>query len=147
MLADLVAGLAGRRGLDGDRRTAVVMLDRIWRFHGGIAELAAAVRDGDADRAIEVLAGNQQDVRFGTDGVRADIVAAASAVRSAALAGDAVAALSHLQRHRVLCAHRTGPFGVQEWSRQIERWLQEVIDRRDEGEWYIGRPLLVTAND
>ena len=53
----------------------------------------------------------------------------------------------HLQRHRLLCAHRTGPFGVQEWSRQIERWLQEVIDRRDEGEWYIGRPLLVTAND
>ena len=36
---------------------------------------------------------------------------------------------------------------MQEWSRQIERWLQEVIDRRDEGEWYIGRPLLVTAND
>jgi len=147
VLADLVGGLAGRRGRDGDRRTAVAMLDRIWRFHGGIAELAAAVRDGDADRAIGVLSGVQQDVRFGSDGVRADVVDAASAVRSAALAGDAVAALSHLQRHRVLCAHRTGPFGVQEWSRQIERWLQEVIDRRDEGEWYIGRPLLVTAND
>lgn len=147
VLADLVTGLHGRAGGDQDRRTAVAMLDRIWRFHGGIAELAAAVRDGDADRAIAVLSADHPDVRFGSHGVRADVVDAAMAVRRAALTGDANAALAHLQRHRVLCAHRTGPFGVGEWSRQIERWLLEVIDRREEGEWYIGRPLLVTAND
>ena len=36
---------------------------------------------------------------------------------------------------------------MQAWSRQIERWLVESDERREEGEWYIGRPLLVTAND
>ncbi len=33
----------------------IVVLDRVHRFGGGIASLAGAVRDGDADRALEVL--------------------------------------------------------------------------------------------
>jgi exodeoxyribonuclease V alpha subunit len=63
------------------------------------------------------------------------------------VAGDARAALAALDRHRVLCAHRTGPFGVEDWSWQIERWLAEDRDGPPEGTFYLGRPLLVTAND
>src|SRR4051794_28721119 len=33
----------------------IVVLDRVHRFGGGIASLAAAVRDGDARRAVEIL--------------------------------------------------------------------------------------------
>jgi exodeoxyribonuclease V alpha subunit len=154
VLADLVTGLTGRQvEPDGgatpvtDQRTAVVVLDRIWRFHGGVAQLATAVRDGDVAGAAAVLSGAAGDVSGTVDGLREDVVAAATAVRAAALLGDADGALHALEQHRLLCAHRTGPFGVQAWSLQIERWLRDVDDRRDEGEWYFGRPLLVTAND
>jgi exodeoxyribonuclease V alpha subunit len=64
------------------------------------------------------------------------------------MAGDPVAALGRLDRHRLLCAHREGPYGVERWGGLVEEWLREEIDGygRD-GRWYVGRPLLVTAND
>ena len=30
-----------------------------------------------------------------------------------------------LDRQRLLCAHREGPYGVRHWNRQVERWLGE----------------------
>jgi exodeoxyribonuclease V alpha subunit len=48
----------------------------------------------------------------------------------------------------VLCAHRQGPFGVGHWDDQIAAWTEHLIARRAAGDpWYVGRPLLVTAND
>ena len=58
------------------------------------------------------------------------------------------AALAALERHRVLCGHRRGPYGVARWSREIERWLAEAVpELAEHDEWYPGRPVLVTAND
>ncbi len=57
------------------------------------------------------------------------------------------AALATLEEHRLLCAHRRGPFGVAYWNRQVERWLSEESDVPLWATWYVGRPLLVTAND
>jgi exodeoxyribonuclease V alpha subunit len=76
------------------------------------------------------------------------VVGAASETELAALDGDAPLALDHLDEHRLLCAHRRGPFGVTRWAADVERWLLEAgpVADRDE-EWYPGRPLLVTAND
>ena len=79
--------------------------------------------------------------------MRSDVVEAAAALRDAASDGDARAALAALDRHRVLCAHRTGPYGVEEWSRRIERWLAASRSVVHQAEWYLGRPVLVTAND
>ncbi|MCW2722654.1 ATP-binding domain-containing protein, partial [Pseudonocardia sp.] len=53
-------------------------------------------------------------------------------------------ALAALERHRVLCAHRRGPWGVARWTGEIERWLGGT---GADGPWYPGRPVLVTAND
>ena len=33
------------------------------------------------------------------------------------------------------------------WNRQIERWLSEQTDMPLWSTWYVGRPVLVTAND
>src|SRR4051794_38884870 len=55
VLADLVAGLTSRAGQRKSEGGGVVLLRKTWRFGGAIADLAAAVRDGDADAAIEVL--------------------------------------------------------------------------------------------
>ena len=68
-------------------------------------------------------------------------------MRTAAEAGDPAAAVAALDRHRLLCAHREGPHGVRHWNRQVERWVTEETGQPVYGEWYVGRPLLVTSND
>jgi exodeoxyribonuclease V alpha subunit len=64
-------------------------------------------------------------------------------VRAAAQAGNAAGALEALGGFRLLCAHRRGPYGVHAWTARIETWLGHAL----EGDWYVGRPLLVTEND
>ena len=141
----------------------VVELTHTWRFEGAIDTLARAVRAADPDEVMRVLRSGAADVRFteleldsDTDrldpsdvGNLADQVRAAGlATWTAARAGDVPAALAALDQHRLLCAHRRGPYGVVRWSLEVERWLAENIPGYGEdGEWYAGRPLLVTAND
>ncbi len=160
VLADLVGGLGEREqraaagSAPAQAGSGVVLLTRVHRFQGGIAQLAHAVRKGDADEALDILLSEADDVAFvdpaagdDLDDVRRDVVEAAAALRDAASDGDARAALAALDRHRVLCAHRTGPYGVEEWSRRIEGWLAVSRSVVHQAEWYLGRPVLVTAND
>jgi exodeoxyribonuclease V alpha subunit len=141
-------------GLPGGVVNGVVTLEHVWRFHGAIAGFARAVQEGDADRAVALLRSGADDLEFvetdsaaAPDAVRADVVAAGRALSTAARAADVPAALAALERHRVLCAHRRGPYGVARWSREIERWLADALPDPVHDEWYPGRPVLVTAND
>jgi exodeoxyribonuclease V alpha subunit len=138
----------------------IVVLDRVHRYGGGIAELAEAIRRGDEDAVMGVLAGARDDVAWIAADVAQDaesetmapirdrVVAAGRAVMDAAQAGDASAALGALATFRMLCAHRRGPYGVESWMARIERWLaDDGIGVRAGGAWYVGRPLIVTEND
>jgi exodeoxyribonuclease V alpha subunit len=81
-------------------------------------------------------------------GMAAQVREAGIAMLDAARSGDETAALAALDRHRLLCAHQRGPYGVLRWGLEVERWLTESIPGyAEDGEWYVGRPLLVTAND
>ncbi|HET6794884.1 MAG TPA: ATP-binding domain-containing protein, partial [Acidimicrobiales bacterium] len=41
-----------------------------------------------------------------------------------------------------------GPAGVSTWTAAVEGWLaDELDDFAPEGTWYVGRPVIVTAND
>src|SRR5207244_1009080 len=42
----------------------IVVLDRVHRFGGGIAELASAIRRGDAETAVDVLRASPEDVSW-----------------------------------------------------------------------------------
>lgn len=147
----------------------VVTLDHVWRFGGAIAAFARAVQAGDADAAIALLRSGADDLALddptaprptapgpaALDAVRADVVEAGTALTVAAREGRTEDALAALERHRVLCAHRRGPWGVARWTGEIERWLGAPrsvggagIDAAGaDGPWYPGRPVLVTAND
>jgi exodeoxyribonuclease V alpha subunit len=161
----------GRRlvelGLIADRDRApvhgVVQLTHTWRFGGAIDALARAIRAADADAAIEVLRSGAGDVQFrevdlesapseasarALGGMAAQVREAGVAMLEAAKSGDVGGALAALDRHRLLCAHRRGPYGVLRWGLEVERWLTESIaGYGEDGEWYVGRPLLVIAND
>jgi exodeoxyribonuclease V alpha subunit len=134
-------------------RGGVVRLSRGRRFGGGIAKLAVAVRDGHEDRVVEILRGEgAPGVSFhdpdDLDALRSDVVGTAAAVTGAAELGDAAAALQHSETHRLLCAHREGPYGVQWWARQAMEWIGAATGQRlDPDRWYPGQPLMVTAND
>lgn len=129
----------------------VIRLTRVRRFGERIEQLAAAVRRGDADEVIDLLgAGHDEFELVGFDAlesVRRDVVDSATAVRVAAEAGDAAAALAGLSSHRLLCAHREGTSGVEYWSRLATEWIDAPEAAFDTGRWFAGQPLLVTAND
>ena len=154
---DVAAQQPSRGATIGD---GIVVLDRVHRFGAGIARLAEAIRRGDADTVLEVLADAPDGVTWipvdiaersaqeALAPVRDRATAAARTVTEAARAGDAKEAIEALGSFRLLCAHRRGPEGVATWTARIEGWLTAelddfVADRR----WYAGRPLLVTEND
>ncbi|OOK65709.1 exodeoxyribonuclease V, alpha subunit [Mycobacterium kansasii] len=146
VLADLVDGLAAR----DDVRVAALRTSH--RFGKSIGTLADAIRGGDADRVLALLRSGDEHIEFiddedPTQRLRAVLVPHALRLREAALLGAVDAALGTLDEHRMLCAHRRGPFGVGHWNRQVEAWLGEETGQPPWLQWYAGRPLLVTAND
>lgn len=149
VLADLVEGLAAATPTSD---SPIARLVTPHRFGASIGALAAAIRDGHADDALEVLAAGGEHVEWvDTEQpsaiLRKVLVPHALALREAAVLGDGHAALATLEEHRMLCAHRRGPFGAAYWNRQVERWLSEQTDTPLWAAWYAGRPVLVTAND
>jgi exodeoxyribonuclease V alpha subunit len=131
-------------------RDCAVELDVSWRFREqlGIAALAAAVRAGDGKRALAALDGKRPDARLvplekdPTKIVDA-LASAVDAVVDAATAEDALAALSGF---RLLTPLRLGPHGVESLNRLVERGIADRGHAKS-GEWYVGRPVLVTRND
>jgi exodeoxyribonuclease V alpha subunit len=154
---DLVAGEPPAGVTVGD---GIVVLERVHRYGSAIASVATAVRRGDADAAIAALTRAPDAVNWipvdvadpdAPDAlavIRDGAVIAARTVIDAARAGDAGAAIASLGAFRLLCAHRRGLHGAQTWMHQVEGWLAAQIDGfAGAGEWYPGRPLLVTSND
>jgi exodeoxyribonuclease V alpha subunit len=159
VLGDIVDAGADAAPVD----SGIVVLERSWRFKGQIAELARAIQAGDVDAVMAVLRTPALDVSFveadavaagsatgagPLAGLRDDVVGAARKLSAAARIGDSAGALTHLGAHRLLCAHRQGPYGADRWGTELERWIDTAMGvHRMGGEWYPGRPLLVTAND
>jgi exodeoxyribonuclease V alpha subunit len=146
VLADLVDGLSARDGV------RVAALRTSHRFGKAIGALAGAIRTGDADGAVELLRSADEHVEFvdaadATERLRSVLLPQVLRLRQAAQLGAVEEALATLDEHRLLCAHRTGPFGARYWNRKVENWLSEDTGLPPWSEWYAGRPLLVTAND
>jgi exodeoxyribonuclease V alpha subunit len=149
----LATTLAAAPVLDG----RVTVLRHMHRFDedSTIAALAESVRTGDAERAISLLDGGSADVQWidpddrdAMGGLRTEVVVAGVEMVSAALSGDAVAALAAANRVKVLAATRRGPGGVNDWTERVESAVAAAVpafgpSRR----WHVGRPVMVTAND
>jgi len=146
VLADLVEGLVS------GGHAEVAALRTSHRFGSEIGELALAVREDRADDTLVLLRGGGDRVAFvedadPRDALRSVLLPDALAIRVAAEAGDETAALEALARHRLLCAHREGPYGVDHWNRTVERWITEETEDPLWDTWYVGRPVRGTAND
>ena len=153
VLADRCGEAAGEAPLAGLEHS-IVRLTKSHRYAaaGGIGSLAEAVREGDADRALEILADPRHaDVERCEVGSLDQLVAVlAEAVRSHqatfASADSPQAKLARLTEHRVLCAHRRGPFGVESLARLLDEIAAAARQTSSRGAEWPGRLLLVTRN-
>ena len=149
-----------------------VMLRTSRRFGGPIGQLAEAVNTGESSRALALLHAGTQDggVLRMREGAPAQTVWQMAVARDAGVVNyqafvQALAArppqpmatevhtewvrsvLKAFERFRLLCAVREGDWGVAGINRAVEKALaaQGAISPR--GEWYAGRPVMVTRND
>lgn len=158
VLADIVTGL----GDSADSPVAPLTVPhRILNAAGEPAVdldlLARDLRAGDADAVVDRLTSGSSAVRLVDPADDAAMTEVRHGIRDAAYAvtvraeqfdeADAEGLVSLLDDHRLLCAHREGPFGVGGWNRQVQRLVEERTGVQHYEEWYAGRPVLVTAND
>jgi exodeoxyribonuclease V alpha subunit len=147
-----------------------VMLRESRRFAGPIGQLALAVNRGDAPAALQLLRrpeGSDLCVHEGAD--PALLATLALAGRPGAPGGYAdylrlmaqrpaqgdVAAhavwvrqvLAAFDGFRLLCAVREGDWGAAGVNRAVARCLHAAGLLNQGGEWYAGRPVMVTRND
>ena len=160
VLGDIV-GPVRKGAASGPMAGAITVLQRVYRHGGGIAELARAIQSESSAAVLEVLEAGHPDVVWlqvdiaesaGRDAalapVRSVVVDAGRRLIEAARAGAAEEALAALDEVRLLCAHRRGDYGVEDWIAHVERWLALEVEDFDPAQpWYVGRPVLVTHND
>lgn len=158
VLADLVGPLASGDEGGGPMAERVIVLDKVYRFDEGgvISRFADAVRRGDADEAQNLLEAGDPDLEWISDRsgpqfeqLRERVLEQrARVVDAASTPGLEETALEALGELAVLAAHRRGRYSVAAWRRDIESWLEErYAGLRDDGEWYPGRPIMITRND
>lgn len=133
---------------------SVVELRTNRRSNAEISALAAAIDRGETDEALRIVDDAATITWYDHDGgsparhpqLAEDVTAQADDVLAAATAGDGRTALDALRRHRILAAHRLGPFGVHDWSRAARELVAARHLGYGVGERYVGQPLLVTRN-
>ncbi|GAA2068310.1 exodeoxyribonuclease V subunit alpha [Aeromicrobium halocynthiae] len=153
-LASVEAGAVLRdvaEGLQAAPHPAVATLRTGHRFTGAVGALASAVVGGDAEATLALLRSDDPGApRLVDHDAVQDVVAGlpvqqARSLAAAAADGDAAAGLVALGSHRLLCAHRDGPWGLRPWNEALEREVRGFAD--PSRPWFVGRPVLVTRND
>ncbi len=137
-------------GLNG----SVLELLHSYRFAAGsgIGSVSAAVRGGDVGAVFESLSTAHGEVSFTESTPERSLEPAlvrrvVEGYRAYLRAGTPEDALKALGTFRVLCAHRRGYAGVEHLNEAIRGALAEAVLVPPRGDFYRGRPVLVTQND
>jgi exodeoxyribonuclease V alpha subunit len=149
---------AGFLGRGGALAQQTVMLRHSRRFGGPIGQLALAVNQGDVARAEEVLRSGDGAVRWIEHAQQQHVLQLATAgyrpcLELLAQGPSGVhedwvrGVLQRFEAFRILCAVREGEWGVAGLNEAIEQRLEAEGLLRRGGEWYVGRPVMVTRND
>jgi exodeoxyribonuclease V alpha subunit len=148
-----------------------VMLRQSRRFKGAIGQLALAVNRGDAAAARACLGGPDNAAASPVLAVQPSSPQAVCALALGASGKPSYANyLRHMQtgpvgqgtdahaswvsnvlkafeRFRILCAVHQGDWGTQALNAAVQQALADAGLLRIQGEWYEGRPVMVTRND
>ncbi len=133
----------------------LVILEKSYRFgeRSGIAQVSAAVREGNGELALRLLRdGGYADVVWKDIGPHSESgldlkVKVIQGFKDLLGAEGPEEVFEALGRFRILCAVREGPYGVITLNRMIERILREEHLIKADQEWYRGRPIIIHRND
>ncbi len=148
-------------GSAGPLAQQTVMLRHSRRFGGPIGQLALAVNAGDADGAEAVLRSgdNAEQVRWiehahqhhvvnlALEGYQPYLELLVDRPQGSTHEDWVRSVLGRFESFRILCAVREGEWGVSGLNTAIEQRLEAAGLLRRGGEWYVGRPVMVTRND
>lgn len=145
-------------GAAGALAQQTVMLRHSRRFSGPIGQLALAVNAGEVALAEAVLRSGDDAVRWIERAQQHHALQLAEhgyrpyleLLRAGAAPSHddwAKAVLQSFESFRLLCAVRDGEWGVTGLNAAIEQKLEAARLIRRRGEWYVGRPVMVTRND
>lgn len=135
---------------------SLALLRKSYRFHedSGIGHLARAVNAGDGQGCKAVFRKGYSDIEAQTlDQARYPALIEQAVVGyepylSALGEGQAAdQVLSMFGQCQLLSALREGPYGVEGLNEAVELALQKRGLIRLEGQWYSGRPVMITRND
>jgi len=133
---------------------SIVTLRKSHRFDeaGGIGQLAQAIREGDAEAVIDLLADPGLPEISRCDAVSSESVVAQLIEASHGMhveiegARDSKNKLDRMGLYRVLCAHRRGPLGVEALCERLDEAAAAIRQTTSRAGWWRGRLLLVTRN-
>jgi exodeoxyribonuclease V alpha subunit len=133
---------------------SIVTLRESHRFASGgaIGRLAESVRVGDAEAVLSILADpaypDVELVEFDSvANVRARLAASVRAMQKEIESTDSLEAkLGRIASRRVLCAHRSGPLGVEALCEVLDDAAAESRRTNSRSGWWRGKLLLVTRN-
>jgi exodeoxyribonuclease V alpha subunit len=135
-------------------RDCIVHLRTSYRFGrtSGIGALCHAVNAGRPDEAAGLLREGFPDLGWRTVPrperlPRALREVAGEGFADYLLSDDPGDSFRYLERFRILCAVREGPYGVIALNRMVEEILRDrglIVSGRP---WYRGRPVMITRND
>ncbi len=157
------AGPDANRGI----QDCIVRLTKSRRFTTAspIGRLARAIQQGDGEGAVGILterhAGPEsvslltvdqppQQTHHPGSHIAAMREAIVEGYRPFLTADTPESKLRALDRFRVLCAHRTGAFGVGTLNHAIFEWLRSdgnIPQDMEMSSWYHSRPFIITQND
>jgi exodeoxyribonuclease V alpha subunit len=148
-----------------------VMLRQSRRFKGAIGQLALAVNRGDAVAARACFGGPSSAVAWPVLALQPSSPQAVCALAlgvsgkpsyadylrllqngpagqgAQAHASWVSSVLKAFERFRILCAVHQGDWGTQALNAAVQKALADAGLLRIQGEWYEGRPVMVTRND
>jgi exodeoxyribonuclease V alpha subunit len=138
VLADLTAALSEH----------TVELIKSYRFQGEIKTLADAVNKQDVEQAWQILEKGQQQVSL----LEQDLIAYATEQYTPYLLeiknnADFKTIFAAFNRFQILCSNRHGEDGVVKINKRIEEELVRLAKIKVSGQWYVGRPIMVTQNN
>jgi exodeoxyribonuclease V alpha subunit len=167
ILGDICQGILSKTPAVSDSQTSkgsvagaaigqcIVHLTHSYRFddESGIGSLSRAINDGDAERVISCLSDPALPSVSLMEGDTFEELTASLSLRVQRhyvpymIEKDSLARLNRFHQFRILCAHRKGPLGVDAINRVVAGMLKQQTGMETGGEWFDGRPIMVTRND
>lgn len=136
-------------------KSSVVELTHSYRFEEAreVGRASVLINRGEAEPCLELLSSDEwqgtsrKDLTKPEDLYRRLTPLVEKQINPIFDSKTVTAAFEQLERFKILCAHRFGPFGVQTVNHLIEMLLVNQGRARGEAAYYQGKPIVIKQND